>query len=113
MIPRPLQCGQYPCGELNENECGAGSARDMPVSGLPLVKVLGPFHDLTILADLQRLQLGQHFFQLLNEFPVLTESIGRVNVELQQFPDDAGIHGRTGADIGLAAVGGAHKAILR
>ena len=33
MIPRPLQCGQYPCGELNENECGAGSGRDIPVSG--------------------------------------------------------------------------------
>ena len=28
-----LQCGQYPWGELNENECGAGSGREIPVSG--------------------------------------------------------------------------------
>ena len=33
IIPNPLQCGQYPCGELKENECGAGSARESPVSG--------------------------------------------------------------------------------
>ena len=33
IIPSPLQCGQYPCGELNEKECGAGSAMEMPVSG--------------------------------------------------------------------------------
>ena len=33
IIPRPLQWVQYPCGELNENECGAGSASERPVSG--------------------------------------------------------------------------------
>ena len=32
-VPKPLHRGQAPCGELNENECGAGSSNATPVEG--------------------------------------------------------------------------------
>ena len=33
IVPSPLHTGQAPAGELNENVWGAGSGKDMPLSG--------------------------------------------------------------------------------
>ena len=33
MVPKPLHTGQAPAGELNENVWGAGSGKDIPLSG--------------------------------------------------------------------------------
>ena len=72
--------------------------RNVAMPDLRLVEILAPLHDLSMLPDADRRQLGECIPDRIQAIVVGTRDLVGLQRDLKNIADDLAVHGRSGTD---------------